>query len=192
MHVFTSDSNWRKNRNPVCSADINRNYPFAWGSCNGSSGSCTSDTYRGPSAASEPETQALIQLVSDTRPFFTLSYHSYSELLMYPYGCNDPNELGALNDLALQLKAMLENDSGVTGQYGVGPIWSAIYLVDGGSIDTQYAGTGPTATPSRSTTKTKGSSPITGRGGTSPSCASGSPGSSSSTKLSTRRISAAP
>ena len=77
MYVFQHDTSWRKNRHPSCAVDNNRNYPTAWGSCNGSSASCSSDTFRGTTAASEPETQGLIQLTSDVRPFFALSYHSY-------------------------------------------------------------------------------------------------------------------
>ena len=79
-----------------------------------------------------------MQLTSDVRPFFTLSYHSYGEYLMYPYGCSDPDERSALDEIAQGLNSILENDSGVTGQYATGPIGSTIYLVDGGSVDTQY------------------------------------------------------
>jgi hypothetical protein len=138
MYVFLHDTTWRKNRHPSCAVDNNRNYPTAWGSCNGSSASCTNDTFRGTAPASEPETQGLMQLTSDVRPFFALSYHSYGEYLMYPYGCSDPDERSALDEVAQGLNSILENDAGVTGQYATGPIWSTIYLADGGSIDTQY------------------------------------------------------
>src|SRR5262249_25141832 len=75
--VWTYDNYWRKNTrgcpaSGTCSSgtgvDINRNYPYAWGSCNGSSGSPSSDTYRGPSAGSEPETNVLMNHVAATRP----------------------------------------------------------------------------------------------------------------------------
>ena len=137
--VFTSDTMWRKNRHPACPVDVNRNYPFAWAACNGSDGICSSETNRGASASSEPETQGMVSLVAGVRPFFTLSYHSYSEYIMYPYGCTDPDEMAAFQDLGQALNAQLEDDTGQTGRYDVGPIWSTIYLVDGGSIDTQYA-----------------------------------------------------
>ena len=137
--VFTGDNFWRRNRHPSCPVDNNRNYPNGWNSCNGSTGSCTSDTNRGTGPASEPETLGLMQLTADTHPFFTLSYHSYGEYLMYPYGCSDPDERAALDEVAQGLNAILENDFGVTGQFATGPIWSTIYLADGGSIDTQYA-----------------------------------------------------
>jgi hypothetical protein len=139
MWVFTHDANQRKNRHPGCNVDNNRNYPYAWGTCNGSSGFCSDETYRGVSPASEPETQAMIQLAGDTKPFFSLSYHSYGEYIMYSYGCTDPDEKPAMDGIAQGLNSILQNDSGITGQYRVGPVGSTIYLVDGGSVDTQYA-----------------------------------------------------
>jgi len=139
MHVFQSDTGWRKNRHPSCAVDNNRNYSFAWGSCNGSSTDCAAADFRGLNPISEPETQGMVQLVADVRPFLTLSYHTYGEYIMYPYGCSDPDERAAFHDVAAALNAILQDDNGQVGQYTVGPIWSAIYLVDGGSIDTQYA-----------------------------------------------------
>ncbi|HEX5042862.1 MAG TPA: M14 family zinc carboxypeptidase [Candidatus Polarisedimenticolaceae bacterium] len=138
MYVFTTDTSWRKNRHPSCAVDNNRNYPVQWGSCNGSSASCSAQDTRGSAPGSEPETQGLMQLTAQVRPFFALSYHSYGEYLMYSYGCNDPDERAALDEVAQGLNAILLNDSGVPGQYATGPIWSTIYLADGGSVDTQY------------------------------------------------------
>ncbi len=138
-YVFTSDNMWRRNRRPGCPVDVNRNYPFLWGSCNGSTNICTDDTNRGTEPGSEPETQGMIQLYSDVRPFLALSYHTYGEYIMYSYGCTDPNERAAMDDVARAINAVLPNDNGQTGQYAVGPIWSTIYLVDGGSVDTSYA-----------------------------------------------------
>jgi hypothetical protein len=138
-YVFTGDNMWRKNRNPVCAVDNNRNYPHAWGSCNGSSGNCNDQTYRGFEPASEPETQGMLELADQARAFYALSYHTYGEYIMYPYGCNNPDEMAAMQDVAAALNGILEDDNGQVGQYTVGPIWSAIYIVDGGSIDSWYA-----------------------------------------------------
>ena len=57
---------WRKNRRANADGsfgvDLNRNYSYHWGVNNqGSSPNPASDTYRGPSAFSEPETQAIRQ-----------------------------------------------------------------------------------------------------------------------------------
>jgi len=54
--VWNSDSMWRKNARDTYGVDLNRNYPEGWGSCNGSSAARWAQDYRGPSPASEPET----------------------------------------------------------------------------------------------------------------------------------------
>lgn len=81
---------WRKNRRNNGSSfgvDINRNYGAFWGYDNiGSSPSGSSDTYRGTSGFSEPETQA-IRDFCNTRQFrIALNAHTFSNLLIYPYG----------------------------------------------------------------------------------------------------------
>jgi len=139
LYVFQHDNMWRKNRHPACAVDVNRNYPFAWGSCNGSSASCADETYRGFEPGSELETQGMLQLAADAHAFYALSYHTYGEYIMYSYGCQNPDEMTAMDEVARSLNAMLHDDAGQVNSYTVGPIWSAIYLVDGGSVDTWYA-----------------------------------------------------
>ena len=68
--------------------DPNRNYPVGFDGP-GASDSPNSQTYHGPSAFSEPETQAVRDLLQGSfgRSFVTgLSYHNYSQLVMYPNG----------------------------------------------------------------------------------------------------------
>ena len=139
LHVFQGDNMWRKNRHPLCPVDINRNYPFAWGSCNGSSTDCSNETYRGFEPGSELETQGMLQLAADAHAFYALSYHTYGEYIMYSYGCGNPDEMTAMQEVAQSLNAILVDDAGQTNSFAVGPIWNTIYLVDGGSIDTWYA-----------------------------------------------------
>lgn len=141
-YVFTADNMWRKNRHPTCPVDVNRNYPFAWGSCNGSTNVCSDETNRGIEPSSEPETQGMVGLYSTVHAFYALSYHTYGEYIMFPYGCQNPDELAAMNGLGQELNSILQDDNGQTGQYATGPIWNTIYLVDGGSIDTSYANFG--------------------------------------------------
>lgn len=107
-----SGLSWRKNANQnYCGAnsnsrgaDLNRNFTFGWNSTNGegSSGSQCNDTYRGPTAGSEPEIQALEGYLralwpdrrgtgkSDPAPSDTsgihLDIHSYSQLVLWPWG----------------------------------------------------------------------------------------------------------
>jgi len=90
-YVFDVNSLWRRNRQvyPGCTGvDLNRNYPYLWGPGCGSSGSCN-DLYRGPSAASEKETQAMIGLANDYHFVMATSYHSYGRFIDYPYACSD-------------------------------------------------------------------------------------------------------
>lgn len=92
-HTFTDGGRmWRKNRHdngaglPV-GVDPNRNFPTHWGYDNeGSSPEPSSDTYRGPGPASEPETQAIDELLADVKPEFLVNYHSAAELLLYGAG----------------------------------------------------------------------------------------------------------
>lgn len=113
--VHTIDDFHRKNLGPSCTGsnpgvDLNRNYDYHWGSgslnCNrgsGSSGSCFSDSYRGPSAASEPETQAMIALADQENFVIAVSYHSFGQFIDYPYACNDGNP-----DLSMPEHAMID------------------------------------------------------------------------------------
>ncbi|HZE33465.1 MAG TPA: M14 family zinc carboxypeptidase, partial [Actinoallomurus sp.] len=51
--------------------DPNRNFPYKWGYDNeGSSANTADETYRGPSAGSEPETKAQVELYKKIRPKF--------------------------------------------------------------------------------------------------------------------------
>lgn len=73
----------------------------------GASSNPCSDSYRGPSANSEVEVRSVVNFIKNhgnIRAFLTL--HSYSQLLMYPYGykCTQPADYAELvrhNDLAL-------------------------------------------------------------------------------------------
>lgn len=81
---------WRKNRTPhggnVYGVDLNRNYAYKWGT-GGSSNSKSSDTYMGPQPFSEPETQAIKNYVEAHQNIsILLSFHTFSELILYPWG----------------------------------------------------------------------------------------------------------
>jgi len=77
--------NKRNNNDGTFGVDLNRNYPKNWGIDNaGSSPNTSSQVYRGPSAASEPETQALIYFCKQHRFKICLNNHSFSNVLIYP------------------------------------------------------------------------------------------------------------
>lgn len=82
---------WRKNRRSngggIFGVDLNRNYGDHWGyDDNGSSPDPNSDTYRGPGAFSEIETQLMRDFCNDHEFKIALNSHTYSNLLIYPYG----------------------------------------------------------------------------------------------------------
>ncbi|MHC4854171.1 MAG: M14 family zinc carboxypeptidase, partial [Planctomycetota bacterium] len=86
--VWTKDNWWRKNRRPnggtSFGVDNNRNYPFLWGKC-GASTRTTSQTYKGPSAASEPENKAMMALSRSYRPEIYLDFHSSGREVLFTY-----------------------------------------------------------------------------------------------------------
>lgn len=131
--VWQSDNMWRKNAREDYGVDINRNYPFAWGTCNGSSPFKNAQDYRGPSAASEPETKVMMNFVKEIRPVFDISYHSYSELVIYPMGCNGQRTQNA------DVVEGLGKEMGKLLGYTAGTAWETLYSVDGGDIDWMYS-----------------------------------------------------
>lgn len=118
---------WRKNKadnnnngafnNNYDGVDLNRNYGFEWGYDNeGSSNEPSAETYRGPSAFSEPETQAIRDFCIAKGFKTALSFHTFGDLFIYTGHANgDPVEDTAL----LQEYAVtMTKDNGYT--YGNG------------------------------------------------------------------------
>ncbi|XP_026321175.1 carboxypeptidase B-like isoform X2 [Hyposmocoma kahamanoa] len=93
-YTHTCDRMWRKNKakhEGVCvGVDLNRNFSYAWGQSEGSSEEPTNVFYRGPEPFSEPETVAVRDtILNSTTPFKVfLSFHSYFELIIFPWGHN--------------------------------------------------------------------------------------------------------
>lgn len=130
--MWTQDSMWRKNTRDGHGVDINRNYPTGWNSCNGSSSNRGAQDYRGTAPASEPETQAMMNFVASIKPVFNISYHSYSEIVIYPFGCR-PNKTpttAAVETIGAEIGKKI--------QYKPGTAWELLYNADGGDIDWMY------------------------------------------------------
>ncbi|MBI5806109.1 T9SS type A sorting domain-containing protein [candidate division TA06 bacterium] len=133
-----SDSLWRKNRrnngDGSYGVDVNRNYPYMWGYDNsGSSPTPSYETYRGPSAGSEPEVQAVMGLMIREGYFKTaLNYHSYSNLWIYPWGYASIQapDSSIFRDISMEIAAY--------NGYAYGTSWELLYNTNGDSDDWMY------------------------------------------------------
>jgi hypothetical protein len=141
--------------------DLNRNFPFMWGRNDGSSGNPCAETYRGPSAASEPEVKAIVNYVSALFPLAQrkadpegqvddaypesatgvfLDIHSYGDNIIWPWGYQNvetPNDVD-LETLANKYKHF-------NGYAYSGPNNGFLYIANGVSDDWAYSTTGAAA-----------------------------------------------
>ena len=145
---------WRKNTNQnYCGstsssrgADLNRNFSFKWGG-GGSSGNQCSETYRGPSPASEPEVQTVQNYLkaqfpdqrgpndNDPAPAnatgIYIDIHSHGRLVLWPWGYGN---VTAPNATALQtLGRKLAYSNNHSPEQAIG-----LYPADGTTIDFAY------------------------------------------------------
>lgn len=148
---------WRKNTNnpagcgfPYYGVDLNRNSSFLWSTCLGgcSSADPCSIVYRGTSAASEPEVQAVENHMrsvfadqkgpnlDDPAPATTngifISLHSYGNLVIYTWdhtGSDAPN----MNEMR-----RLGRKFGYHNRYSVCNTSNCLYAVDGSTTDFAY------------------------------------------------------
>jgi len=151
---------WRKNTDSMnCGApdswgiDLNRNFPYNWGCCGGSSGNGCAETYRGPSAASEPETDAVRDYVLSIFPDYGdpqtgpippdaagmfIDIHSYSELVLWPWGyTTTPAPNGT------QLQTLGRKFAYFNNYFPMQSIY--LYVTDGTTIDYAYGQQGVAA-----------------------------------------------
>ncbi len=121
--------------NVVDGVDPNRNYGWEWG---GASTDWTSETYQGPNAFSEPETQAVRDLFAEHHFLAGLTYHSYGELILYPYGYAygviAPDQ-AALSELCTDMALSIPGQSG--GFYTPEAGWE-LYPATGTTDDYAY------------------------------------------------------
>lgn len=142
-HITVENGNimWRKNRNKNGKAmsifwgvDPNRNHSYKWGYNNsGSSPFKIMDDYRGTGPVSEPENQAIEALARQVDFTFSMSYHSYSRLFLFPWSYKDLNTVDHEFFCALGEEATKYN--GYT--YG-NPNMGAIYNCNGEMDDFMY------------------------------------------------------
>ncbi|NWU93764.1 CBPA1 Carboxypeptidase, partial [Upupa epops] len=143
--AFTHSKNrlWRKTRSKqpgsLCiGVDPNRNWDADFGG-SGASGNPCSLTYHGPYANSEPEVKSIVDFVKNhgnIKAF--VSIHSYSQLLLYPYGYTDtpvPDQ-EELHEVSEKAVAALSSLYGTKYKYG--STFSTIYKASGVTTDWTY------------------------------------------------------
>jgi hypothetical protein len=81
----------------------------------------------------------MMGLVTRIQPVMSISFHSYSELVIYPYGCDGVHtpDRHTVESVGQQLASLLPKD-GSSGSYDPGTSWELLYAVDGGDIDWYY------------------------------------------------------
>lgn len=145
IHVYRY---WRKNRRANSDGsfgvDVNRNYGYMWGYDNvGSSPTPVSGTYRGTAPFSEPETDAVRRLFVSRDFRAVVSFHSYSQVILYPWAyVTDPSPKDAeLADLARTMAGLIAAVRGTVYAYGqsAGGIG---YTSNGDTADWTFAVTG--------------------------------------------------
>jgi carboxypeptidase T len=132
---------WRKNRQPnsgssYVGTDLNRNWNYNWGCCGGSSGSASSETYRGASAESAPEVKVVAdfarsRVVGGKQQIKAgIDFHTYSELVLWPFGYTySDTATGMTADDAAAFKAVgqkMAASNGYTAEQS-----SDLYITDG-------------------------------------------------------------
>ncbi len=128
---------WRKNRrnnqDGTYGVDLNLNYDWEWGpQWPGSSSNTSSETYRGTAPFSEPETQALANLMATMPPGMSMSSHTYSDIMLYPWGYNT-----IVTPIDAIYREYAQSFTATSG-YPFGTIWQLLYIANGGSVDYHY------------------------------------------------------
>lgn len=146
-YAVTDNRLWRKNRrnngDGSFGVDLNRNHSYEWGGP-GSSGDTFSETYRGTEADSEPETKAIRDFANGHEFRAMVSYHNYSQLVLYPWGhTNDPApDAAQMDEMA---RTMADSILNVHGKNYTPQQSSDLYLASGDATDWLY---GETRVPS--------------------------------------------
>ncbi len=129
---------WRKNRRDNLDGefgvDLNRNYNYQWGGA-GTSPNTNSDIYRGPTAFSEVETQAIKWFCEQHDFKIALNSHSYSNLLLYPFGYAT-GQISADDATFSAISKVMVEQNGYVNQ-----ISAALYAAAGDSDDWMYGET---------------------------------------------------
>ncbi|HVT12247.1 MAG TPA: M14 family zinc carboxypeptidase [Fimbriimonadaceae bacterium] len=140
--TWTDNRYWRKNRRPngdgTYGVDLNRNFSKGWGGNNGSSSQTNSDIYRGTTAFSEPETQAVRSLLQSLpRVGGFIDYHSYAQMILAPWGYTTtaPADSSLLDTYGQAIQTQMD---GFGATYQEGQCSRILYVASGISNDYVY------------------------------------------------------
>ena len=131
----------RKNGRETCNGgvdgvDLNRNYSFMWGLDNqGSSPDGCDETYRGNGPFSEPETAAIEAFIEAHDFPVAFNYHSYSNLLLHPFGYTEPNPM---DEEDIQTFTEIGEELVSVNGYLLGTGVDILYAVNGEACDWMY------------------------------------------------------
>lgn len=145
MYSHTSNRLWRKTRSVhpvflgfICNGvDLNRNFDFHWMETGASYFSC-SQAYAGPTPFSEPETRALSNKILELKDRIILytALHSYSQLILFPWGYSStkiPEDYADLEDIARKASIEIKRTHGK--QYRYGSSSNVLYKSSGSADD---------------------------------------------------------
>ncbi|XP_076248692.1 zinc carboxypeptidase A 1 [Calliopsis andreniformis] len=139
-YTHTTNRMWRKTRKPYGSlckgSDPNRNWGYKWMSGGASSSPCA-DTYAGSSAFSDIETKSMSEYIqSISNKFYAyVAFHSYSQLLMFPYGHTRDHLENYKEELQIGQKTIQAIAKRYGTKYQTGNIAETIYIASGSSMD---------------------------------------------------------
>ncbi|OWF56396.1 carboxypeptidase B-like isoform X2 [Mizuhopecten yessoensis] len=151
-YTRSSDRMWRKNMassygthhssfrgcgSDEMGVDLNRNFAYHWNPANGGSYDQCEETYAGPHALSEPETQAMAHAL-DSVSNHTLVYlniHSYGQYWIYPWGYTShlPADASDLDHLGRVAASAIYHTH--RHRYTVGEDTVVLYSAAGGADD---------------------------------------------------------
>ena len=139
---------WRKNRQPnsgttAVGTDVNRNYGYRWGCCGGSSGSTSSETYRGSGAFSAVETRRFRDFVNGRvkngiqQIKAHITFHTNGQLILWPYGYTKTDRPADMSqddhDAFVTMGKAMAKLNGYRAEQS-----SDLYITDGDQIDWLY------------------------------------------------------
>jgi len=114
---------------PGDGVDLNRNAESHWGfDDEGSSSDPHNETYRGPHAASEPETIAFQDFIKREKPVFMSNVHSVANLILYGQGYT--TDLSAADNPVYTALAGVDDNSAIAG-FDPGISSAELYGVNG-------------------------------------------------------------